>query len=231
MRQKGYRPESVEKFTETKTTDTHEEIERRRSFSYGITKPPRPEPEIKDQKPKKYTRKKLADELLLQYARDPKFKRALMFRYTIVSIGILILIISLIVSYQNYTSLASPEPSLEEDGYNFMIEFVDYDKLKLDNDYGTPAWDANKFLKLTSKDISTDFPTDLDYLIEVYDLSDYQLKYNRTIVNKLAWSSSELIKISKTTESHKFKISAFVNIFISPEEVHLARIEITVWEK
>lgn len=231
MRQKGYQPESVEKLTEVKPTVTSEEIEREKDLTYGITKPPRPEPEIKEKKPKKFDRKKLADELLLQYARDPKFKRALRFRYTLVSLGILILIISLIISYQNYTSLASPEPSLEEDGYNFMIEFADYDKLKLDYDYGTPAWDANKYLKLTSEDISTDFPTDFDYLIEVYDLSDYQLKYNRTVANTLAWSSSEQIKISGTSEGHKFKISTVVNIFISPEEVHLARIEITVWEK
>jgi len=233
LKEKGYRPEDMDRDTERKfaVTQKEKDIEKARRMSDGLSKPPRPEPEIKEKKVKKFKRKKLADELLIQYARDPKYRRALRYRYTLFSIGLLILIISLIISYQNYTSLADSDPSLKENGYNLMIEFLDYDKLTLDHDYGTPAWDVNKFLKLTSEEISTDFSSEFDYLIEVYDLSAYQVKYNRTIANNLAWSNLELIEINTKNDANKFKISTFVNLFFTTMEVHLVRIDLTLWEK
>ncbi|WP_455392146.1 hypothetical protein, partial [[Eubacterium] cellulosolvens] len=196
-------------------------------YDYNVTKRPRPEiaEELKSKKPKRA-------EIPKPWLRDPQVRRLYNVRRALIVIAVLILIFSIILSVQNYLQMSNRKPSLEENAYDFMRRFREYDELTLDSiqNSGQVTWDADKFLKLTSEDIISDFETDFEFLIEVYDLSDYQVKYNRTLDNKLLWNSTQASSRANDANDNGFEISSYVNIFVTYDEVHLARIEITVWE-
>ena len=235
LKEKGYRPESKieHKLGDQKPKHAQVETEEELSYDYSITKQPRPEPKTKEIKTGRFKRKTPAEVLISQWSKDPRIRRSYSIRYSIVVIAIIILLLSTIVSYQNNLSQTGQQPSLEKNGYTLMMGLLDYQNLKVVCDNGARAWDVNKFLILTSDEIINDLQPGFEFLIEVYDLSNYSIRYNRTLENNLAWSTvklSNLFSTRVTGNKDVFEISNFVNIFISTEEVHLARIDITVWK-
>jgi hypothetical protein len=230
LKDKDYQPEvTPEAVHEDKiTAPSHPDALGDQRITYKGTKQPRPVQEIPD---KKTSPKKVARARYRQHLKSPQFRKILKIRQTLVGVAILILVLSIIISYQNYDSLKSAEGSLEENSYNFMVDFSQYDKLTLVHDTGFSAWDVNKFLKLTSAEIILDFQPDFNLLIEVFDVSNYAVKYNRTLQNDLAWSNKGLTALSsRINDDDGFSISTMVNIYVSPSEVHLAKLKITVWE-
>ena len=229
LKGKGYEPEEITTpdFRKQKGDLAHDKPQ----YTIGPTKAPRPEVTPSDEEEKKPKRMKAAKELLQPETKDPKLKSAYLFRYFLIALSILILLIGFFISYQNYTEISTKSYSLEESGYNLMLELRNYDGLKLDPDYGYAAWDANKYLTITSEDIRSDLAPEVEFYIEVQDLSAYSINYNRTEDNNLAWSSVKLSQIPGDSADDKFTITTFLNIYVSADEVHLAKVTLTVWEK
>ncbi len=213
------------------------------SLDAGMTKRPRPEveDEIEDEdenkdkpvkvtlKTKKQPRFRLQKDRLSHAPKDPWIKRSNMIRYTMVVVGVLILLFAVVLSYYNFTTVADKEASLEKSGYEFMTELRSTESLVHEPEHGAHVWDSNKFLTLTSDDIISDLDFELGFLIEVHDLSSYPIKYNRTLENDLAWSNLDLYQISNNANKDDFTISMLVNIYVSSEELHLVEVSIRVW--
>jgi hypothetical protein len=213
------------------------EYEQTKSFGYEPAKQPRPEKIAvgdsfhKPEKPEKKSRtyKDLKGQLL----KDPKFRKVYYIRYFIIFIGILILLSGTIISYQNFQSRKSTPDSMEKDGYEFIDALITYEGLKSEIGGDNSDWDANKFLKLTTEDIQNGMQSkihDLNYVIEVQDVSSFPINYNRTIQNGHAWSNQDTITEENQVPDNSYTISRHVNIYVSSEEVHLARVSVTIWE-
>jgi hypothetical protein len=225
LKEKGYQPEFGNGRATSKASDDRLKHENGFEISPATTKQPRPDAVDVEKKPKETRRAK--------HPMRPEYKKVQYQRKFLVGIALIILISSLITSYLNYLSLSDPGKSTQEQAYDLMKDVQDFDVLNLEYDDGSYTWEVNKYLGMSSEDLTEKFPTDFKYLIEVFDLSSYPLKYNRTLENGLAWNS--LNKLSDTAKEldefgYKFKISAFVNIYVSSEEIHLARIDVTVWK-
>lgn len=243
LKQKGYSPRQIDDKKPDKSTKSIEPSSHEMLPSDEIAKPPRPEHEQVKKGKKDDKRKKRRQQLersgqpeqVGPGTTEDRYMRMIRdFRISIMVIGIVILLIGIAISYQDYI-LKSEEPStLEESGYNLMKKLRNHDSILTNLDYGTVAWDSDEYLKLTSEDFQNDIGTDfkdVEYLIEVIDLSSYPIKYNRTVQNGLALSSnSNLIDINSIPDD-KFTISTFINIHVSNEEVHLAEVSVSVWEK
>ena len=224
MKDKGYVPE-LDHAPEVRRGEQDDDF----GPSRVTTKAPRPEPE-KTKKLGKLKSTLRPGKIPKPWLKDPEIMRMYNIRRMLIIIGILVLIFSILGSLQNYLFLIYRETSLEENGYNLLLDLQEYPELKLDDDTGLEVWDANKFLKLTSDELKNDLKTDFQFIIEVFDLSSYPIKYNRTVENDLAWSTGKLPESTGEIGDNKFEISSYINIFVSSDEVHLARIDILVWK-
>ena len=160
LKGKGYKPDTI---SEEKIKETFEKP----TITTAPTKVPRPEtPSLEDEakKPKKLK----APQAPMK--KDPRLKKSYIFRNCLVCFGILVLLLGVIISYQNFLTLSNEQSSLEKSGYNLMIGLRDYDDLKLTPDHGTAVWDVNSFLSVTSNDISADLQPEVEFVIEVHDL-------------------------------------------------------------
>ena len=228
LQQRGYTPESVGKRDISKDAqyvDTSKALEDL-SYRTELTKRPRPEPVIK----KKKMVKKTKSEISPLMTKESTSKKLMAVRYSLIIIAFMILLLSILLSYQNYLSWSNKEEPLEEIGYNFKNELVDNKQLTINDEQIAPGWEVNNYLRFTSEDIKQDLEPGVQFLIEVYDLSNYTLKYNRTIMNGLAWSSRPISEVFDLNEEDTFEISTFVNIYVSSNEIHLAMIEISIWK-
>ena len=216
-----------------------ESAEKSHVYSYPGQKLPRPEEESApvEEEPEK-TKKRLDKyqkhdkELERILKKDQQMKRIFFIRNIVIIIGSIILIVSLLISFYNYYILINQPEPLEESGYELLKDLQDSKDLEADTNVGIYTWDANKFLKLTSENITTNIFSDepgFEYLIEVHDLSDYRTKYNRTLDNGLAWSSVDISSLGYEPPENGFSISGLINILESIYEVHLARVTVTVW--
>ncbi len=191
------------------------------------------EPEL----PKKKLDKEIEHSLELELERtlrsDQQLKRIFFIRNIIVIIGIIILIFSIIISINNYIIFINQPDTLEKTGYRLLKDVQGSEELEADIDVGTYTWDAERFLGSTSDDIiMSSNANDLGFklLIEVHDLSYYSLKYNRTLENNLAWSNLDISTLSGSAPENSFSISGLINIYVSPSEIHLAKVTVTVWK-
>lgn len=195
-----------------------------------VRKEPRPEPPILAEVPKKRGMRDIRKTVEKEIKRQPELKKIYIARYCLITFGVIILLIGIVISYQNFVNMSDEQLPLQESGHEFMTELHDYDGLKLNPSRGTSIWDANKYLTVTSEDISIDLETETEFLVEVYDLSSYHSSFNRTVDNGQAWSSVVLSRVDDSMSDNRFIISTMVNIYVTPEEVHLARVTVTVWK-
>jgi hypothetical protein len=228
LEKRGYIPENLKKRELEKEITPDIKLRESEDISYTTetTKRARPEPDEKKKKlkgmPQKVSRS--------LWHKEQSIRKYLIIRYSLVGAAIFILIISLIFSYLNYLSWSESESSLEKKGYEFRNDLIGYQDLAMDNEYSAYTWDNNKFLRITSDDIKNDLSTEFEFIVEVHDLSNYTTKYDRTLLNELAWSSETNPSTAAEEDGNSFKISTYVNIFVSPDEVHFAKIEIIIWE-
>lgn len=215
MKEKGYTPETTLDEEVRGKTPTHAQPPSDAQYDHKGPKKPRPETEP--------VRKKRAPTPRIK---DPKLKRTLLARNILVIFGVVILLLSLSLSYQSTIGSAGGKESIEKTGYEFMKELLDYKSLKQDSTYDLAAWDSNKYLIVTAEDIKSDLEPECEFIIEVHDLSQYPIKYNRTIDNRLAWSS---VQFSEVPTKNVFRISTLINIYHTSEEVHLAKLTVSVW--
>jgi len=224
LKQKGYKPVHSQEHGPSQRETGEEDNKYLGNLAVDISKATRPEQFGPKQEEKKQKRPKQS------MAKDPKYQRVNMLRYTLTILGVFFLLISIIISYQNYLKMTDEAESLKGSGYNLMIELRNYEELQHGHEHSSKAWEGDKYLQLQTETITADLKPGVEYLIEVYDLSTYPIKYNRTIENGLAWSTVELSKVKERTANDKFIISSIVNIYITSEEVHLAKIYVTVWK-
>jgi hypothetical protein len=225
LEDKYYHPDRIKDQDSDETTaDLKEEAQ------YSISPEKAPRPDVEPEPEKEKERKAAQKRHILPKTKDAELKRAYTLRYVLIAIGIVILIISLGISYLNFINLSDGQASLEETGYELMTDLRDYEGLKLEPEQGMPAWEANKVLALTSDDISKDLKPEVEYLIEIEDLSSFNFKYNRTLENQLAWGSIDLSLGTYKAPEDTFEISMLMDIYVSSQEVHLARVTVTVWE-
>lgn len=225
LEDKEYHPDKIKDQTiDESPGDLKEDV----PYSISPGKAPRPDLEPEHEKDKE--RKAVQKRHMMPKTKDVQIKRAYTLRYLLIAIGVVILVISLVISYLNFINLSNSQASLEESGYELMTDLRDYEGLKLEPEQGNPTWDGNKVLALTSDDITNNLKPDVKYLIEIEDLSAFEFKYNRTIDNQLAWGSIDLSTSVYKPPEDAFEISMLMNIFVSPEEVHLTRVTVTVWE-
>jgi hypothetical protein len=238
LKQRGYRPENVDERDEDRSEP------RTVSSTYQGPKQPRPElkrsEEIKreeeqNDKQKKRELKELAQsETKRLIQKDPKLKKTYQIRNTLVILGIIVLGFSLAISYQNYLNLQPGDDSLERKGYAVLRDLQESDDLATDQNLGFDTWELNKFLTINSTQIThglEDSHQDMDFIIEVHDLSNYPIKYNRTILNGKAWSNHNIELDPVNIPEDNFEISTLINIYVSPQEIHLARVSVTVWNE
>ncbi len=232
LKDKGYKPEAE---LEKKVSAIPFDAARQKgelSLKDEIKEHPRPEPTAlpEEQIKKEEKRKREAKYLQAKLHKELEYRKLYIIRYTLVSIAILILLFSIILSYQNYNTTTAQEASLEENGYKFMLDLKGYEKLAHNPEYDTTVWGVNNYLKLTSEDIIEDFQIDFEFIVEVVDLSSYPIKYNRTIKNDLAWSSIGVPINLDHVAKDRFKICTHINIYVSPEEIHIASLELIIWK-
>ncbi len=229
LKQRGYQPELLKETVESEIKTSGEDSIKSLKYPYSTSKQPRPEPEPEKRMgrfQRMKERRKSQREQEQQVQKDLQIRKMNYLRYFTLILGIIILLWSILVSYQNYLALTEHEDTLEKTGYELLKEICTHDELKSDFDYGSNSWDVNKFLKLSSEDLIQDLTTELNgvkFLIEVHDLSPYPIKYNRTTQNGLAWSTSSNVLAFNAPED-SFTISMLMNIFVTSEEVHLVKV-------
>jgi hypothetical protein len=182
------------------------------------------------QKKKKRDRERTEIKELIE--KDPKLRKVYQFRNTLIILGIIILGFSLAMSYQNYLNMQPEDDSLARTGYGILQNIQGSELLSTDQDMGSDSWEINKFLSTNSTQIIdevSDSVSDSDFIIEVFDLSEYPVKYNRTIINGKAWSNNDIESKPVNIPEDNFEISTLINIYVNPQEVHLARVTVTVW--
>jgi hypothetical protein len=240
LKQRGYQPETFADIAEKPTSI--DKTSKTKPVPYPSSKQPRPEQKRLEElqaeeqeqidQMKKRERERERTEIKELIQKNPKLRKAYQFRNTIIILGIMILIFSLIISYQNYLNMQLNDDSLEIRGYGILQNLQESEALSTDLDLGTESWEISRFLSTNSTQIIDGFDDsfkDSDFIIEVFDLSDYPIKYNRTIVNGKAWSNNDIESKQVTIPDNNFKISTLINIYVSPQEVHLARVTVTVW--
>jgi hypothetical protein len=215
LKEKGYTPETTLDEEVRGKTPTHAPLPSDAQYDHKGPKKPRPETEP--------VREKRAPTPRIK---DPKLKRTLFARNILIIFGVVILIISLSLSYQSTIGSAGGKEPIEKTGYNLKKELLNYKFLKMDSTYDLAAWDAFKYIIVTLEDIKSDLEPECEFLIEVRDLSQYPIKYNRTIDNRLAWCS---VQYSEVPTKDVFEISTLINIYHTSEEVHLAKLTVSVW--
>jgi len=215
LKEKGYTPETTLAEEVREKIPTQARLPSDAQYDHKDTKKPRPETEEGEQKRARAPKIK-----------DPKLKKTLLARNILIIFGIVILILSFSLSYQSIIGSAGVKESIEKTGYELMKELLNYEQLTIDSTNGYTAWDANKYLIVTVEDIKSDLEPECEFLIEVQDLSQYPIKYNRTIDNSLAWSS---IQFSEVPTENVFRISTHINIYHTSDSVHLAKLTVSVW--
>jgi hypothetical protein len=229
LKRRGYSPEPSDEPELTETLKPSHGLDRLGHISTTSQKP-RPEPISKPKDTKAQARKVAQISKRDQYSKYPELKRAKKIRYGLVAVAIVILLFSTIFSFQNYLSMTTNEASLPEQGYEFMHDLHNYEELLSDHDSSIQGWDAAQFLLVTSEQIESDLGVKFNFIIEVYDHSTFEIHYDRTLQNGLAWSNLENIRPNFEANKETFEISSFMNLIISPEEIHLIRIDITIWD-
>ena len=230
LKQKGYHPESVTTAEpEPRETADKDRDEPEPGLDYSGSKPPRPVPTVKEPKPSKSKKPKSQKVILPPAGLGPRMRRLYIARYCLVVCGLVILLASVWVSYQNHIVMSQEQDSLEKRGYHFMHDLRDYRGLTHEPETTSAAWDVNNFLTMTSDDIMHDLEPETEFMVEVRDFSSYPVKYNRTRENGQAWYSDDPA-VDGLDNVKVFKISSWVNIYVSPDEVHLAKVTIKVWE-
>jgi hypothetical protein len=228
LKDKDYQPGGDDHYDSDRAKHHRDTQSRTGPVVARITKPPRPDQysekeQIKATEKMSKTEKKQKREL---NAEDRKYRTL---KITVIIVGTLILLVSILISYQNFLTYSDPEPTLEEKQYHLLNDIVYYQPLQSDPAGLNPTWDLNSYLTLTSAELEEGIKTDLNYIIEVEDISSYPYRFNRTLENGLSWNNlhSSSDPISPSRNAHK--THSLVNIQINSNEVHLAKVVLTAW--
>jgi len=227
----GYRPESLhDTTTEKEYIGTYKGIDEQITDHSG-KKRPRPEPLDTQTKTKQDIRKQEKEFKSTKLKKDSaENKMVYRIAFILLVIGIVILLIGFSISYQNYIEFQSQFRTIEESGYYLLTDLQNYPGLTHESDTTGQTWDKNKFLNIGPKEIENELDPGVNFLVEIQDISQYQIKYNRTVENGLAWTNLDLSNLNLESISNKFTITSYANIYVSSNEHHLVKIIVYVWE-
>jgi len=162
----------------------------------------------------------------------------------VIVIGIIILISSMAIAYQNRTEEPETEDeSLKKEGYHFMEELLESQELCYDNPPQHGIFSGHKVEYVTAEDLEQDLQPEFNFYIEIIDESDYAVKYTRSEGSGNAISSTTLNDIPErilpndsipynhydSGGSEVFLLNSYVTIRISDMEVHPAKLTVIIW--
>lgn len=138
----------------------------------------------------------------------------------LVVVSIALLISSLFVTSARYNQ-QNTTTNFFQQGYTFMEEIRSYKNLTYQNEPG--IFNVYAMGNLTRQNITYDLHPMFGYYINITDVSGYHVKYNHTVYSS---------PIPKNTLGLKYGIvtvSSTVDIWVSPTEIHLAKLTVTIW--
>lgn len=162
----------------------------------------------------------------------------------VIVIGIIILISSMAIAYQNHDDGTSPdEDSIKDKGYHFLERLLICEELGYDNPPQRGVFSAFKVQYVTSEDLELSFEPEFNFYIEIIDSSDYPVKYTRSEALGNAISNADRSEIPELTEPSKtipnnhydsngsevFLLKSYVNIKVADDEVHAAKLIVMIW--
>ena len=120
----------------------------------------------------------------------------------VIVIGIIILVSSMAIAYQNRDDEASSvEDSVKDDGYNFFENLLVSEELSYDNPPQRGVFSAFKVQYVTSEELEQSLEPEFNFYIEIIDSSDYPVKYTRSEALGNAISNVDRNEIPELIES------------------------------
>lgn len=163
----------------------------------------------------------------------------------VMAIGILILVSSIAYAYYDRTSGAKAEElKFEDKCYEFYEELVECEVLCYNQEPTKGVFSAQKVQLVTSEDIENALEPEYNFYIEITDVSDYPIKYSRSLELGNAISNvnedeiPELVTSSGDSpdnyyhqeNSDVFLINSNVNLKVNDDEIHAAKLVLLVWK-
>ena len=146
----------------------------------------------------------------------------------LVMIGIIVFSGSCIYASELYDGPSSQvSPDLEAQAWNMLQDIRESDALVLEG-LGAGLFDPQKVLTVEAKDLETKKAKDLEFRLEIIDVSGREDIYSRSIAKGDPIQTSEppmVVEEGKLVELH-----SAASIYAGPDEVHGARMVLMVWE-
>jgi hypothetical protein len=164
----------------------------------------------------------------------------------VVIIGILILISSMVIAYQDRNEATAPdEDSIRADGHQFLEDLLICQEFSFSETPDRGIYSAYKVKYVTAEEIELSLEPEYNFYIEIIDTSDYYVKYSRTNGQGNAITNVDLDQvpfISRSNDeypynqydnddSEVFLINSFINIKVTDNEVHPATLFVMIWNK
>jgi len=146
----------------------------------------------------------------------------------LVMVGIIVFSGSCIYASELYDRPSTQTSTgLEAEAWELLEEIRENDAL-LTEDRGAGLFDPQKILTVEARDLEVDHLKDLEFRLEIIDISGREELFTRSIAKGDQIQTSEPPMVVE--EGELVSLHSAASIFVGPDEVHGARLVLTVWE-
>jgi hypothetical protein len=148
--------------------------------------------------------------------------------FALIMVGILVFTGSCIYASELYSKPTAQESTeLEDQAWDLLEDIRESDALVEDGG-GAGTFDHDKVMTVEADDLGIEDHENLEFQFEIIDVSDAEETYSRDFAhgNQIKTSSPPTI----TEEGQVVVIHSAATIHVGPDEVHSARLQLTVWE-
>jgi hypothetical protein len=169
----------------------------------------------------------------------------MVFKLIAVIIGLLILISSMVIAYQNRDEMSEvDEDSIIENGYQFLEDLLVCQALSSSTPPERGVYSSFKIEYVTAEEILQSLQTEYNFYIEIIDTSENTIQYSRSSEDGNAITNVDLNQVPQIIRSdgsspfvhydadgyEVLLMNSFINIKVSDTEIHSAKLMVMIWD-